>query len=103
MAIPKEILSIERPKGTIVRNSFGIYSVVKRSSKYVNGKVYSYNIAVIGRIENGKYIALKEPKYMKNNKKRSNNNKGLWKCCNFSKTWQKHIRTITKTFWWIDN
>ncbi|VDR42268.1 transposase [Mycoplasmopsis caviae] len=69
MAIPKEILSIERPKGTIVRNSFGIYSVVKRSSKYVNGKAIPYNIAVIGRIENGKYIALKEPKYMKNNKK----------------------------------
>ncbi|UUD35316.1 hypothetical protein NPA07_00350 [Mycoplasmopsis caviae] len=66
MAIPKEILNIERPKGTIVRHSFGVYSVVKRGSKYVNGKAIPYNIAVVGRIENGQYVPLKEPKIMKN-------------------------------------
>nr|WP_307915985.1 hypothetical protein [Mycoplasmopsis bovis] len=37
MAIPVEI-SIERPKNTVVKNYFGKFKVVKRTSKYVNGK-----------------------------------------------------------------
>nr|WP_307928818.1 hypothetical protein [Mycoplasmopsis bovis] len=41
MAIPVEIRQVERPKNTVVKNYFGKFKVVKRTSKYVNGKVNS--------------------------------------------------------------
>ncbi len=35
MAIPVEIRQVERPKNTVVKNYFGKFKVVKRTSKYV--------------------------------------------------------------------
>nr|WP_307920541.1 hypothetical protein [Mycoplasmopsis bovis] len=34
MAIPVEIRQVERPKNTVVKNYFGKFKVVKRTSKY---------------------------------------------------------------------
>lgn len=60
MAIPKEILTVERPKNTIVKatRTPGVYSVVKRTSKRVPGKKnpQAVEIGVIGKICDGKYI-----------------------------------------------
>lgn len=60
MAIPKEILAVERPKNTLVKitRTPGVYSVVKRTSKRVEGKKnpQPVEIGVIGKIINGKYV-----------------------------------------------
>ena len=60
MAIPSDILAIERPKNTIVKatRTPGVYSVVKRTSKRVPGKKnpQAVEIGVIGKICDGKYI-----------------------------------------------
>ena len=60
MAIPKEILAIERPKNTVVKETRkpGVYSVVKRTSKRVPGKknLRPVEIGVIGKIADGRYI-----------------------------------------------
>ena len=60
MPIPKEILAIERPSNTIVKatRTPGVYSVVKRTSKRVEGKKnpIPVEIGVIGKICDGRYI-----------------------------------------------
>ena len=60
MAIPEEILKINRPKNTVVKKTRteGVYSVVKRTSKRVEGKNYPIpvEIGVIGKIDHGQYI-----------------------------------------------
>jgi len=60
MPIPNEILAIERPSSTIVKSTRtpGVYSVVKRTSKRVEGKKnpVPVEIGVIGKICDGKYI-----------------------------------------------
>ena len=60
MAIPKEILEVERPKNTVVKatRKENVYSVVKRTSKRVPGKKnpVPVEIGVIGKIIDGVYI-----------------------------------------------
>lgn len=60
MSIPKDILSIERPSNTVVKatRTPGVYSVVKRTSKRVEGKKnpQPVEIGVIGKIADGRYI-----------------------------------------------
>ena len=60
MPIPSDILAIERPSNTIVKatRTPGVYSVVKRTSKRVEGKKnpVPVEIGVIGKISNGEYI-----------------------------------------------
>ena len=60
MAIPKEILKVERPSSTIVKptRKANIYSVVKRTSKRIPGKKkpVPVEIGVVGKIINGVYV-----------------------------------------------
>lgn len=60
MSIPSDVLAIDRPKNTIVKatRTPGVYSVVKRTSKRVEGKKnpIPVEIGVIGKICNGEYI-----------------------------------------------
>lgn len=64
MPIPKEILTIERPKNTIVYvTSVGNYGVKKRiGCKYVNGKNRPVNGPTVGHIIDGKYVPIEEKK-----------------------------------------
>lgn len=62
MAIPKDILRVKRPTNTVVKitRTPNVYSVVKRTSKRVEGKKnpVPIEIGVIGKIVNGVYVAL---------------------------------------------
>ena len=58
MAIPKEILSIERPKSTVVRRTGNIYYVIKRTSVYKNGKSVPKDLGTIGKIIDSVYVPL---------------------------------------------
>jgi len=60
MAIPKEILAIERPKNTIVKKSADRYLVIKRTCKRKNGKPYPVALGTIGEIVNGVYVQIRE-------------------------------------------
>lgn len=53
MAIPLEIRQVERPKNTVVKDYFGKYKVVKRTSKYVNGKAIPVDLEIVG--ENNRF------------------------------------------------
>ena len=61
MPIPKEILAVKRPKSTIVKATKkpGIYSVIKRTSRYIPGKKnpHPVELGVIGKIINGVYVS----------------------------------------------
>ena len=62
MAVPKEILSISRPKNTIVY-AYGKnkdrYAVKQRTGcKYINGRSLPITSSTIGHIINGKYIPI---------------------------------------------
>ena len=59
MAIPKEILAVERPKGTIVKKSFDRYLVIKRTSRRVNGKPKPVDLGTVGEIIDGKYVEIR--------------------------------------------
>ena len=61
MAIPQEILEIERPKNTVVYvTSSGKYGVKKRiGCKRMNGKNIPINGPTIGHIINGEYVPIK--------------------------------------------
>lgn len=60
MAIPKDILAVERPKGTVVKYTNGHYYVVKRTSKYIEGRRVPVDLGIIGSISNGKYVERKD-------------------------------------------
>lgn len=60
--IPKEILDIERPKGTKVKKSGNNYYVVKRTSVYVDGKRKPVELGTVGKIINGIYVPYGEVK-----------------------------------------
>lgn len=65
MAIPQEIKDVPRPKGTIIKYSFGRYFVIKRTSKRVPGKKTprTVDLGTIGEIVDGQYVEIrKEPK-----------------------------------------
>jgi len=57
MAIPKEILAVERPKNTRVKDAGnGTYYVIARTCEYVNGRNVPKEIGRVGRIINGVYV-----------------------------------------------
>ena len=60
MAIPKEILSVERPKGTIVKHSGKKYYVIKRTSRYDKGRRVPVELGIVGEIINGAYVPKKD-------------------------------------------
>ena len=60
MAIPKEILEIERPSYTRVKEQNGKYMVIKRTSVMKNGKPTPVELGVIGHIVDGEYIPKKK-------------------------------------------
>ncbi len=63
MAIPAEILAVERPKNTRVKQSGKKYLVIKRTCKRVNGRNVPVEQGTIGEIVNGKYVEKrKEPR-----------------------------------------
>ena len=56
MAIPEEILSVVRPKSTIVRQRGSRFVVIKRTSKRINGKPVPVDLGTVGEIVNGKFV-----------------------------------------------
>lgn len=56
MAIPKEILEVKRPTGTVVKYTNGHYYVVKRTSKYVEGRRVPVDLGIVGSIIDGTYV-----------------------------------------------
>jgi hypothetical protein len=67
MPIPADILAVERPKGTVVKQSHGRYLVIKRTSKRVNGKPKPVDLGTVGEIINGAYVEIrKEPRRHRN-------------------------------------
>lgn len=67
MAIPPEILAVERPTNTRVKQSGNRYLVIKRTSKRVNGKSIPVELGTIGEIVDGKYIELRDTPRKKRN------------------------------------
>ena len=61
MRIPQEIKDVPRPKNTVIRDYFGVYKVVKRTSKYINKKPIPIDIAILGEIKDLKYVPFEEP------------------------------------------
>lgn len=57
MAIPKEILAIERPSSTVVKKSGARYVVIKRTSKRVGKRVLPVDKGIVGEIIDGRFIA----------------------------------------------
>nr|WP_307910656.1 hypothetical protein [Mycoplasmopsis bovis] len=81
MAIPVEIRQVERPKNTVVKNYFGKFKVVKRTSKYVNGKAIPKDLAIVGEIVDYKFVPFETPipvGYKIQEKSRKNWYKRLW-------------------------
>ena len=63
MPVPKEILAVERPVNTRVKQSGDRFLVIKRTSKRVNGKSIPVELGTIGEIIDGKYVEIrKEPR-----------------------------------------
>ena len=56
MAIPAEILAVERPKNTRVKKSGERYLVIKRTCKRVDGRNVPVELGTIGEIINGRYV-----------------------------------------------
>jgi hypothetical protein len=57
MAVPAEILAVERPKNTKVKKSGERYLVIKRTCKRVGGRNLPVDLGTIGEIVDGKYVA----------------------------------------------
>lgn len=60
MAIPQEILDVERPKNTRVKKSGDRYLVILRTCKRVNGKPTPVELGTIGEIINGRYVEIRK-------------------------------------------
>lgn len=56
MAIPKDILAIERPSSTVVKQRGKRFVVIKRTSKRVNGRVVPVDKGMVGEIIDGKFV-----------------------------------------------
>ena len=56
MAIPAEILAVERPKNTKVKKSGERYLVIKRTCKRVEGRNIPVDLGTIGEIVDGRYV-----------------------------------------------
>ncbi|PYF43057.1 hypothetical protein [Metamycoplasma alkalescens] len=61
MAIPEKIKRVSRPKNTVIKDYFGKYKVVKRTSKYVNGKAIPKDLEIVGEIIDYKFVPYPEP------------------------------------------
>ena len=59
MPIPKEILSVPRPKGTVVKYASNFYYVVKRTSVYKEGRRVPKDLGIVGKIIDGKFVEKK--------------------------------------------
>ncbi len=67
MAIPKEILAVERPKNTRVKQSGDRFLVIKRTCKRVDGRNIPVELGTIGEIVDGRYVEIrKEPRKKRN-------------------------------------
>jgi len=67
MAIPQEILDVERPSSTRVKKSGDRYLVIKRTCKRVDGRNIPVELGTIGEIIDGKYVELRsEPRRKRN-------------------------------------
>ena len=56
MAIPSEILAVERPKSTVVKRRGERYVVIKRTSKRVGKRCVPVDLGMVGEIVNGKFV-----------------------------------------------
>lgn len=56
MAIPKEILAVERPKSTVVKKRGERYVVIKRTSKRVGNRVLPVDLGCVGEIIDGRFV-----------------------------------------------
>ena len=64
MAIPKEILAVERPRNTVVqaygKNKDRYLVKARTGCRYVNGKRYPVNGPTVGHIVGGKYVPVED-------------------------------------------
>ena len=67
MPIPQEILAVERPKNTRVKQSGSRYLVIKRTCKRVDGRNVPVELGTIGEIVDGKYVELRSTPRKKRN------------------------------------
>ena len=56
MAVPAEILAVERPRNTKVKKSGERYLVIKRTCKRVGGRNLPVDLGTIGEIIDGRYV-----------------------------------------------
>lgn len=56
MAIPKDILAIERPKSTVVKQRGKRFVVIKRTSRRVGKRVLPVDLGQVGEIIDGKFV-----------------------------------------------
>jgi len=62
MAIPSDILAVERPSSTVVKMRGGRYVVIKRTSKRKGKRVIPVDLGMVGEIINGKFVERAQPK-----------------------------------------
>jgi hypothetical protein len=64
MAIPQEILAVQRPSSTVVKQRGERYVVIKRTSKRVGKRVVPVDVGMVGEIVGGKFVetVTKQPK-----------------------------------------
>lgn len=62
MAVPEEIKRVPRPKSTVVKEAFGRYLVIKRTSRRVPGKRTPrvVDLGTIGEIKDGVYVEIRK-------------------------------------------
>lgn len=56
MAVPPEILAVERPKNTRVKQSGSRFLVIKRTCKRIDGRNVPVELGTIGEIVDGRYV-----------------------------------------------
>ena len=59
MAIPKDILAVQRPSSTVVKQRGTRFVVVKRTSKRVGNRVIPVDIGTVGEIIDGRFVERK--------------------------------------------
>ena len=59
MALPKDILAVQRPSSTVVKQRGTRFVVVKRTSKRVGIRVIRVDIGIVGEIIDGRFVERK--------------------------------------------
>ena len=59
MAIPKDILAVQRPSSTVVKQRGTRFVIVKRTSKRVGNRVIPVDIGTVGEIIDGRFVERK--------------------------------------------